>query len=49
MLKNSNDLLQIGPGDDYVLTVGQFNEALSTLGDSLTKSTNLSGMKFTTK
>ena len=27
--------MQVGPGDGYVLTVGGFNDALSTLGDSL--------------
>ena len=28
-------LLQVGPGDDYVLTVKGFNDNLSTLGDSM--------------
>ena len=41
-------LMQVGPGDDYVLTIGGFNAALSTLGDSMT-SHSLNGMKFTTK
>ena len=40
-------LMQVGPGgDDYVLTIGGFNAALSTLGDSMT---NHNGMGFTTK
>ena len=46
-------MIQVGPGDDYVLTVGGFNYALSTLGDSMThysdSGTNINGMKFTTK
>ena len=47
-------MIQVGPGDDYMLTVGGFNDALSTLGDSMTsslwgKSYNLIGMKFSTK
>ena len=28
-------MLQVGPGDDYNLTVGGFNDGLSTLGDSM--------------
>ena len=40
--------MQVGPGNTYVLRIGGFNDALSTLGDSFTKS-NLNGMKFTTK
>ena len=28
-------LFQVGPGDGYELTVGGFNEAKSTLGDSM--------------
>jgi len=41
---------EVGPGDGYVLTVGKFNAARSTLGDSLLDyySTN-NGMKFSTK
>ena len=39
-------LLQVGPGDDYTLTVGGFNDALSTLGDSMAYS---NGRKFGTK
>ena len=39
-------LLQVGPGDDYMLTVGGFNDAKSTLGDSMDYS---NGMKFSTK
>ena len=45
-------VLQVGPGDDYMLTVGGFNDALSTLGDSMTSglwNENLNGMKFSTK
>ena len=41
-------MMQVGPGDDYTLTVGGFNDALSTLGDSMTNH-NLNGMKFSTK
>ena len=43
--------MQVGPGDGYVLTVGGFNYALSTLGDSLLRSRNgnINGMKFSTK
>jgi len=37
---------KVGPGEDYVLTVGSFNETLSTLGDSMAYH---SGMKFSTK
>ena len=40
-------LFQVGPGDDYVLTVGGFNDAKSTLGDSMDHNNN--GMKFSTK
>ena len=39
-------MMQVGPGDGYVLTVGGFNKALSTLGDSMAYH---NGMKFTTK
>ena len=45
-------LLQVGPGDDYVLTVGGFNDNLSTLGDSMItpwSDYNLNGMRFTTR
>ena len=57
----SKNQTQVGPAaDGYVLTVGGFNDALSTLGDSMTPTqptefnptggwTNLNGMKFTTK
>ena len=43
--------MQVGPGDGYVLTVGGFNKALSTLGDSLVGRGrgSANGMKFTTK
>ena len=37
---------QVGPGDDFVLMVGGFNAALSTLGDALT---GHNGAKFSTK
>ena len=37
---------QVGPGDDYVLTIGGFNDALSTLGDSMAYH---NGMKFSAK
>ena len=39
-------LLQVGPGDDYVLTVGGFNDAKSTLGDSMYRNNE---KKFSTK
>ena len=39
-------MIQVGPGDGYVLTVGGFNKALSTLGDSMAYH---NGMKFSTK
>ena len=42
---------QVGPGDDYVLRVGGFNEAKSTLGDSLVtrySGESMNGRKFTT-
>ena len=39
--------MQVGSeADGYVLTVGEFNDPLSTLGDSMKYN---SGMKFTTK
>ena len=38
--------MQVGPGDDYTLTVGGFNDAQSTLGDSMSYS---NGAKFGTK
>ena len=43
--------MQVGPGDGYVLTVGGFNHALSTLGDAVSRSGggNANGMKFSTK
>merc|ERR1712012_376037 len=37
---------EVGPGNNYVLTVGKFNAALSTLGDSMAYH---NGMKFSTK
>ena len=39
-------LLQVGPGDYYVLTVGGFNDAKSTLGGSMGHN---NGTKFSTK
>ena len=49
-------MIQVGPGDDYMLTLGGFNDALSTLGDSIIVSSSstfsswdVSGMKFTAK
>ena len=46
-------LLQVGPGDDYTLTVGGFNDALSTLGDSMTvtrdQDVTVNGMRFSTR
>ena len=47
--------MQVGPGDDYRLTVDGFNDNLSTLGDSMTPTTlqftkkNLNGMSFSTR
>ena len=46
MIMTMKMLLQVGPGDDYVLTVGGFNDAKSTLGDSMG---NDNGNKFSTK
>ena len=52
-------IMQVGSGDDYRLRVGGFNDALSTLGDSLThkrrnwyredEHNNINGMAFSTK
>ena len=39
-------LVQVGYGEGYQLTLGQFNRTLSTLGDSFTYN---NGMNFTTK
>ena len=39
-------LFQVGPGDGYRLTVGGFNDALSTLRDSMYWN---NGAKFSTK
>ena len=33
-------LFQVGPGDDYVLTVEGFNASISTLGDSMIVNSN---------
>ena len=45
------EMIQVGPEDgQYVLTVEGFNDALSTLGDSLENSGNKhNGMKFSAK
>jgi len=41
---------EVGPWDGYILTLGKFNAARSTLGDSLlTYNNNINGMKFSTK
>ena len=45
-------LVQVGPGDGYMLKLGGFNKSLSSLGDSMItkiKGLNLNGMKFTTR
>ena len=45
-------LVQVGPGDDYKLTINSFNSTLSTLGDAFLSSIaahNLNGMKFSTR
>ena len=54
ILKKMMMNMQVGPGDDYVLTIGGFNDPLSTLGDSMTCDSmtcvqNLNGMRFSTK
>jgi len=41
------DQFEVGPGEDYILTVGGFNSALSTLTESMTRYHN--GKKFSTK
>ena len=38
--------VQVGQGDDYVLTVEGFNASLSTLGDEFSKQ---NGRKFTAR
>jgi len=47
------DQFKVGPGDDYTLTVEGFNDALSTLGDSMIRHStsvhNLNGMRFSTR
>ena len=45
-------LVQVGPGDDYKVTIDLFNSAISSLGDSfggLESHLNINGMKFSTK
>ena len=45
-------ILQVGPGDDYMLTVEGFNDTLTTLGDSMITSDsdmNLNWMRFSTR
>ena len=52
MMMMTTHVMQVGPGDDYVLTVGGFNDALSTLGDSLVtrySGDSMNGRMFTTK
>ena len=39
-------MTQVGPGNDYVVTVESFNDTLSTLGDSMGYH---NGMKFSTR
>ena len=39
-------MTQVGPGEDYVLTVESFNDTLSTLGNSMGIH---NGQKFSTK
>ena len=41
--------LKVGPGDGYMATVAGFDDALSTLGDSLTFYRTINGVKFSTK
>jgi len=40
------DYFEVGPGEDYIATLGSFNPTLSTLGNGLTK---IKGMKFSAK
>ena len=46
---------QVGPGDNFTVTIGGFDAALSTLGDSLTGAsgahsvTHINGKKFSAK
>ena len=45
-------LVQVGPGDDYKVTIDLFNSAISSLGDSfggLETHLNINDMKFSTK
>ena len=52
MMTTMKMMMQVGPGDSYLLTVGGFNGALSTLGDGMTPSSshwNINGMRFSTK
>ena len=44
-------MTQVGPGEDYVLTVESYNHTLSTLGDAMANGSPQShnGMKFTTR
>ena len=41
------ELVQVGPGDTYVLTIGDFDSSNSTLGDAMVRMHN--GMKFSAK
>ena len=40
------ELVQVGPGDAYVLTIGDFDSSNSTLGDAMA---HHKGMKFSAK
>ena len=48
MLALMTVMVQVGPGDDYVLKVGGFDGPFSTLGDSMTIH-SLDGMRFSTR
>ena len=39
-------LFQVGPGDDYVLTVEGFNASISTLGDSMIVNSNSGSLRL---
>ena len=52
MIRSNNQSLnhpQVGPGDDYVLTLEGFNNSTSTLGDTLLGGENINGMKFSAR
>ena len=48
MLALMTVMVQVGPGDDYILKVGGFDGPFSTLGDSMTIH-SLDGMRFSTR